>query len=73
MDSAKEDEQNFTEMYKNCLKHRLKTELKQLKNERNPSVSQVRSVLRMLLPKATSSSEIKVYSIDHHLELKNNF
>ena len=73
MDSAKEDEQNFTEMYKNCLKHQLKTELKQLNNERNPSVSQVRSVLRMLLPKATSSSAIKVYSIDHHLELKNNF
>ena len=39
VDSAKEDENNFTEMYKNFTKHQLKKELQQLKNKRNPSVS----------------------------------
>ena len=42
MDFVKEDEQNFTEKYKNFTKHQLKKELKQLKNERNPSVSRNR-------------------------------
>ena len=39
VDFAKEDELNFTEMCQDFTKHRLKKELKQLKNERNPSVS----------------------------------
>ena len=39
VDSTKEDENNFTEMYKNFTKHQLKKELQQLKNKRNPSVS----------------------------------
>ena len=67
MDSVKQDEQNFTEKYK------LKKELKQLKTERNPSVSRIRFISRMLCAKATSSPTNKVYSIDHNLELKNNF
>ena len=73
MDSAKESKCNFTEMYKSFTKHQLKKELKQLKNERNPSVSRIRFVSRMLHTKATSSHTNKVYSIDHDLELKNNF
>ena len=67
MDSVKQDEQNFTEKYK------LKKELKQPKTERNPSVSRIRFISRMLCAKATSSPTNKVYSIDHNLELKNNF
>ena len=39
VDFAKEDERNFTEMCQKFTKHQLKKELKQLKNERNPSVS----------------------------------
>ena len=73
MDFVKEDEQNFTEKYKNFTKHQLKKELKQLKNERNPSVSQNRFISRMLCAKTTSSPTNKVYSIDHNLELENNF
>ena len=41
MDYAKEGERNFTEMYKSFTKHQLKKKLKQLKNERNPSLSRV--------------------------------
>ena len=73
VDSAKEGECNFTEIYKNFTKHQLKKELKQLKNERSPSVSRIRFVSRMLPAIATSSPTNKVYSIDHDLELKNNF
>ena len=73
LDSAKEDERNFTEMYKNFTKHQLKKELKRLKNERNPPVSRLRFVSRMLRAKATSSPTNKVYSIDHDVELKKNF
>ena len=51
----------------------LQKELKQLKNERSPSVSQIRFVSRMLRAKATWSPSNKVYSIDHDLELKNKF
>ena len=70
MDSAKEDERNFTEMYKNFTKYQLKKELKQLKNERNVFVSRIRFVLRMLFAKAISSLTNKVYSIDYNLELE---
>ena len=73
LDSAKEDERNFTEMYKNFTKHQLKKELKRLKNERNPPVSRLRFVSRMLRAKATSSPTNKVYSIDHDVELEKNF
>ena len=73
VDSAKEDERNCTEMYKNFTKDQLKKELKQSKNERSPSVLRIRFVSRMLRAKATSSPMNKVYSIDHDLELKNNF
>ena len=73
MDSAKEDERNFTEIYKNFTKHQLKKELKQLKNERSPSVSRIRFVSRMLPAIATSSPTNKFYGIDHDLELENNF
>ena len=71
--SAKEDERNFTEMYKNFTKDQLKKELKQSKYERSPSVLRIRFVSRMLPAKATSSPMSKVYSVDHDLELKNNF
>ena len=67
------DECSFTEIYKNFTKHQLKKKLKQLKNEKSPSVSRIRFVSRMLRAKATSSPTNKVYSIDHDLELKNNF
>ena len=70
VDPAKEDENDFTEMYKNFTKHQLKKELQQLKNKRNPSVSRSRFVSKILRAKATSSPTNKVYSIDHDLELK---
>ena len=57
MDSTKEDEHNFTEIYKNFKKYQLKKELKQLKNERNLSVLQIRFVSTMLRAKATSTHE----------------
>ena len=41
VDYAKEGEGNFPEMYKTFTKHQLKKKLKQLKSERNPSVSRV--------------------------------
>ena len=69
----KEDEQNFTEMYKTFTKRQLKKELKQLKNERNPSVSRIRFLSRMLRAKAASSPTNKFYSTNHNLELKNKF
>ena len=71
VDSAKQDKCNFTEMCKNVTKHQLKKELKQLKNERNPSVSKIIFVSRMLYAEATLSPTNKVYSIDNDLELKN--
>ena len=43
------------------------------KKERNPPVSRLRFVSRMLHTKATSSTTGKVYSTDHDLESKNNF
>ena len=67
------DKCSFTEMYKNFTKHHLKKELKQIKNEKSPSVLQIRFVSRMLRAKATSSPTKKFYSIDQDLELKNNF
>ena len=73
MYSAKEDERNFTEMYKKFTKQPLKKELKQSKTERNPSVSGISFVSRMLRAKATSSPTNRVYSFDHDRELKNNF
>ena len=73
MDSAKMDECSFTEIYKNFTKHQLKKKLKQLKNEKSPSVSRIRFVSRMLRAKATSSPTKTFYSIDQDLELKNNF
>ena len=60
-------------MCKNFSKCQLKSELKRLKNERNPPISQLRFVSRKLRFKATSSPTNKVYSIDQNLELKNNF
>ena len=60
-------------MYKNFPKCQLKSELKRLKNERNPLISQFHFVSRKLRIKATSSPTNKVYNIDHDLELKNNF
>ena len=51
----------------------MKKELKQLKNERNPPVSRICFVSRMLRAKATSSPTNKIYSTDGDLELKNNF
>ena len=71
MDSVKEDERNFTEIYTNFTKY-LKKELKQFKNERNSPVSRIRFVSRMLRTKAASLHTNKVYSIDNDLELKNN-
>ena len=67
------DECSFTEIYKNFTKHQLKKKLKQLKNEKSPSVSRIRFVSRMLRAKATSSPTKTIYSIDQDLELKNNF
>ena len=67
------DECSFTEIYKNFTKHQLKKKLKQLKNEKSPSVSRIRFVWRMLRAKATSSPTKTFYSIDQDLELKNNF
>ena len=72
MDSLKEDERSFTGIYTNFTKY-LKKELKQFKNERNSSVSRIRFVSRTLRSKATSLHTNKVSSIDHDLELKNNF
>ena len=63
-DSAKEDKNNFTEMHKNFTKLQLKKELKQLKTERNPPISRLRFVSRMLRFKATSSATNEVYSVD---------
>ena len=60
-------------MYKNFTKHQLKKKLKQLKNKSSLSVSRIRFASRMLRAKAISSPTNKVYSIDHDLELKNNF
>ena len=57
VDSTKEDERNFTEMYKNFKKYQLKKELKQLKNERNLSVLRIRLALTMLRAKAASTHE----------------
>ena len=57
VDSTKEDERNFTEMYKNFKKYQLKKELKQLKNERNLPVLRIRLVSTMLRVKATSTRE----------------
>ena len=73
VDTAKEDERKFVEMYKNFSKCQLKSELKRLKNERNPPISQLRFVSRKLRVQATSSPTNKVCYIDHDLELKNNF
>ena len=73
MDSAKDDERSFAQIYKNFTKHQLKKELKELKNERNPSASRISFVPRMLRAKATSSPTNKVHSIDQDLDLKNNF
>ena len=70
MDSAREDGRNFTEMYKSFTKYQPEKESKQLKNERSHSVSRIRFVCYI---KATSSPTNNVYSIDHDLELKNNF
>ena len=73
VDTAKEDERKFVEMYKKFSKCQLKSELKRLKNERNPPISQLRFVSRKLRVKATLSLTNKVYRIDHDFELKNNF
>ena len=73
VDSAKEVKLSFTEMCKTFTKHQLKKELRQLKNERNPSVSEIRFVSRMLRAKASSSTTNKVDSIDHDRELKYHF
>ena len=54
-------------------KCQLKSELKRLKKERNPPISQLRFVSRKLRVKATLSLTNKVYRIDHDFELKNNF
>ena len=73
VDSAKEDEFNFTEMYNNFTKRRLKKELNQLKDKKNSPVSRLHCALRILCATATSSPIDKIYNIDHNLELKNNF
>ena len=73
MDSAKEDERSFTEMYKNFTKYQLKKELKQLKNERNVFVSRIRFVLRMLLAKAISSLTNRFTVLITTLNWKSNF
>ena len=71
MDSAEQDKCNFTEMWKSVTKHQLKKELKQLKIERNPSVSKIIFVSRMLCAEAALSPTNKVDSVDNDLELKN--
>ena len=73
VDSVKEDECNFTEMYNNFTKRQLKKELNQLKDKKNSPVSWLHCAMRMLCAKATSSPIDKIYNIDHNLELKNNF
>ena len=73
VDSAKEVKLSFIEMCKTFTKHQLRKELRQLKNERNPSVSEIRFVSRMLRAKASSSTTNKVDSIDHDPELKYHF
>ena len=48
VDIAKEGERKFVGIYKNFSKCQLKSELKRLKKERNPPISQLRFVLRKL-------------------------
>ena len=63
----------FPKLYKNFTKHRLKEELKWLTKKQNPPIPQICFVWKMLRVKAILSHTNKVCSINHNLELKNNF
>ena len=74
----KEKERKFNEKYKISTKSQLKKQLKSLKNQSRNNVDEVRYVLKLLRSKITEAKTPdqfaqKVYSIDHHNEIKKNF
>ena len=69
----KEMEKEFINIYKDFSKHKLKKELKRLKSTENVPVLQIRYVSKLLRHKSNLKTTDQVYSIDHDMELKNNF
>ena len=55
VNTTKEGERKFVKMYKNFSKCQLKSELKRLKNKRDPPIAQLRFVSKKLRVKANSS------------------